>query len=116
LCKKRRKRTTYKEEQTKTKRKKLQLGAFRKHERRVLVPFQYKKGLDGSLVTIPLGGLVVDILQRFSWHDETYESNHFLEQRKRRMTTSSPSSTSNNTTKVKRPREDGFCVFCISFV
>ncbi len=59
------------------------------------------------------------ILFRFSWHDETYENNHFLEQRKKIMTTTSLASTSNNTTKVKRLREKGFyvfCFFCFGFV
>jgi hypothetical protein len=33
------------EGQTKKKRKKLQLGAVRKHERRVPIPFKYKEAL-----------------------------------------------------------------------
>ncbi len=72
--------------------------------------------LVGSPIIVPLGGLVVNLFSRFSWHGGTYESNHFLEQRRRIMMITTPISTCNTTTKVKRPREDGFCGFCFSFV
>jgi len=57
---------------------------------------------------------------KFSLQGETYVSNHFLEQRRRIVTTTTSTSTNNKTTKVKRPKEDMFCVFmlffCLSFV
>jgi hypothetical protein len=65
----------------------------------------------GSLITTTLRGLVVNLLSRFSWHGGTYESNHFLEQRRRIVTIATTTSTNNKTTKVKRLKEDGFCVF-----
>ncbi len=62
----------------------------------------------GSLITTPLRGLLVNLFFRFSWHGGTYESNHFLEQRRRIVTTIAPTSTSNKMTKMKRLKEDGF--------
>jgi hypothetical protein len=49
-----------------------------------------------------------------------HESNHFLEQRKKIVMIATPTSIDNKITKVKRPREDRFCVFllffCLGFV
>jgi len=45
----------------------------------------------------------------------TYENKHFLEQRKRIVMKTTPTSTNNETTKVKRLREDRFCVFLFFF-
>jgi hypothetical protein len=56
-----------------------------------------KRGLVGNPVVFPLGGLVVNILSRFSWHNGAYENNHFLEQRKRLMTITALTSTCNKT-------------------
>ncbi len=56
-----------------------------------------KRGLVGSLVVVPLGGLIVNLLSRFSWHDGAYQNDHFLEQRKRIMTIVAPTSTCNKT-------------------
>jgi hypothetical protein len=68
----------------------------------------------------PFGGLVINLLSKFSWHDGTYEGNHFLEQKRRITTIIAPTSMGNKTTKVKRLREDGFCIyllfFCLGFV
>jgi hypothetical protein len=64
------------------------------------------------LVIVPLG-LVVSLAFRFCGHSKLYESNHFLEQKRKMMTKTTPTSTSNKTTKVKTPRESGFCVFLV---
>jgi hypothetical protein len=74
-------------------------GALKKRKERFQDPC--------SIPILVRRGLVVNLVSKFWGHDEAYESNHFLEQmRRRRMTTTS---TSNKTTKVKRPREGGFC-------
>jgi len=75
-----------------------------------------KRGLVGSPIAIPLGRLVINLLSRFSGHGGTYESNHFLKQRRRIVMPTVPTSTSNKTTKVKRLKEGGFCVFCFSLI
>jgi hypothetical protein len=66
-----------------------------------------------SLVVV-LIGLVVSLISKFWGHDGTYESNHFLGQRRKMMmiTTlaSTLASTGNQTMKVRRPKEGGFCV------
>jgi hypothetical protein len=51
---------------------------------------------------------------RFSWQSGTYESNHFLKQRKRILMIAA--STCNKTTKVKKLKEDEFYVYCFSFI
>ncbi len=40
----------------------------------------------------------------------TYESNHFQGQKRKMMMIITATSTGNQTTKVKRPKEGGFCV------
>jgi hypothetical protein len=53
-----------------------------------------------SLVVVPIG-LVVSLVSRFWGHGGTYESNHFLGQRRMMMTTTL-ASTCNQTMKVER--------------
>jgi len=48
------------------------------------------KSLVGSLIIVPLGGLVISLLYRFSLHSGTYDNNHFLEQRRRIVATIAP--------------------------
>ncbi len=93
------------------------MGARKKKERfqdPCSVPISIRKGRVVSLVVVPLG-LVVNLDSKFCGHSKTYESNHFLEQRRRMMTTMSQASTSNKITKVKRSREVGFCIFFFGF-
>jgi len=73
-----------------------------------------------SPVIVPLGGSIINLLFRFSWHGGTYEGSHFLEQRRRIVTIVAPTPMGNKTTKVKRLKEDRFCIFlyiffCFSF-
>jgi hypothetical protein len=68
------------------------------------------------LILVPLRGLAVSLVFRFWGHKGAYESNHFLEQRRRMMMTLTLVSIGNKTTKVKRPRKGGFCVFFLGFV
>jgi len=96
------------------------MGALKKKEKRVLGPMfnssLVKRGLVVSLIVVPLK-YDVNLISGFWGHDKSYESNHFLEQRRMMMTTT-PTSTCNKTMKVKRPREGGFCViklFCGGF-
>jgi len=63
---------------------------------------------DPCLISI-LVKLVVNLVFKFWGHDKVYESNHFLEQMKRRKMKTTPTSTNNKSTKVKRPRDGGFC-------
>jgi hypothetical protein len=64
-------------------------------------------------LVIVLLGLLVSLAFRFWGHNEAYESNHFVEQKRKMMTKTTPTSTSNKTTKVKTPREGGFCAFLV---
>jgi len=57
--------------------------------------------------------LVVSLVFKFWGHGKTFESDHFLRQRKKRMMTTT--SRNNQTTKVKRPREGGVCVIFFFF-
>ncbi len=118
--KKRRKRTTNREGQTETKRIFLQLGDLQEIRKKGSNSISIYKGFVGSLITILLMALVINLLSRFSWHGATYESNHFLKQWRRIVMTKTPTSIGNKTTKVKKLREDGFCVFlflfCLGFV
>jgi hypothetical protein len=87
--------------------------ALKKNERDVPIPI--RRGWVVNLVVVPLG-LVESLDSKFWGHDEAYESNHFLEQRKRRMTTTPLASIGNKSTKVKRPKKGGFCfVFFFGF-
>ncbi len=68
-----------------------------------------------SPVIVPLGGSIINLLFRFSWHGGTYEGSHFLEQRRRIVTIVAPTPMGNKTTKVKRLKEDRFCIFLYFF-
>jgi len=61
-----------------------------------------------SLIVVPLG-LVVNLIFGFWGHNKSYESNHFLEQRRMMMRTTL-ASIGNKTMKIKRQKECGFCV------
>jgi hypothetical protein len=74
-----------------------------------LISIFVRSGIVVSLVAIPVG-LIVSLVYRFWGHNRTYESNHFLGQGRKAMMTTTPTSSGNQTTKVKRPKEGGFCV------
>jgi hypothetical protein len=85
-------------------------------EKRTKRKKRVKKGLVGSPIVVPLGGLVVNLLSKFGGHNEAYQSNHFLEERRRIVMTTALTSIGNKTTKVKRLRQGGVFFFFLGFV
>ncbi len=85
------------------------VGVFRQEwfQDPCLVPILVNKELVVSLAIVPLGRLVVNITFRFWGHNEAYESNHFLEQKRKMMTKTTPTSTTNKGEEAK-----GGCVLC----
>jgi hypothetical protein len=65
-------------------------------------------------IAILVGGLVGSLVFRFWGHGGAFECKHFLELRQRMMTRVTPTSIGQKT-KVKSPREGGFCVFGVFF-
>jgi hypothetical protein len=74
-----------------------------------LIPIFVSNLLVVSLVEVPIE-LVISLVFRFWRHGRTYENNHLLGQRRKMMMTTTLPLIANQTTKVKRPREGGFCV------
>ncbi len=74
-----------------------------------LIPIFVRSGVVVNLVVVPIG-LVVSLVSRFWGHWWDIWKQPFLGQRRRIMMTTTSTSLSNQTTKVKRPREGGFCV------
>jgi hypothetical protein len=109
------KRTKRERQIKRDKEEKFVIGGIHEKGKRGSYSILVKRGLVGSPIVVPLGGLVVNILSRFGRHNGAYESNHFVEERRRIVTTTTLTSIGNKTTKVKRLREGGFCVFCFVF-